>query len=249
MHFFEIKYETPPGLPPPYCYYFHLTGRVVQGTPQVEFDWVYHHREDLTEEEIIAEGFTGDDDYHWRGPLREVWLGQLEQKAAETPVVNRPDEEGAYLHVTVEAAHRVLLRGHPRNLTAWEYFLQELVQAVYETAGREAPLVLRFRKVEPGGKAVETRVQISFADRSVKRSGPGKEVAALSWEGMQGELQSIYALEYDAEAVGSKAPGEPGYYLDPGEDRWYELGKSARNPGGRKNHVGTVTRFMDGLLA
>jgi hypothetical protein len=245
MHFFEIQYETPPGLPPPYCYYFHLVGRVVEGSPQVTFDWVYTHREDLSEEEITGEGFTGDDDYHWQGTLHEAWLHQLERRAAKTQSVARPDEEGTYLYVTAEALNQVLLRGHPRNLTEWEYFLQELVQAIYETSGKEAPLRLRFRKVSSGGQAADAILEISFRDRSVKRTGPGK---APTWEGMQGELQPIYALEYDAQAASSKAPGEPGYYLDPGEDRWYELGKSARNQGGRKNHVAAVSRFMDDLL-
>ncbi len=92
-------------------------------------------------------------------------------------------------------------------------------------------------------------MEIRFRDRAVARTGPGKATGTLSWEGMQAELQSVYALQYDGEAALPKAPAEPGYYLDPGEDRWYELGKGARNPGGRKNHVAAVTRFMDGLLA
>lgn len=249
MHFFEVQYETPPGLPPPYCYYFHLVSRVVEGAAQVTFDWVYTHREDLSEEEITAEGFTGDDDYHWQGTLHAAWLHQLEKSAANTQAVARPDEEGPYLHVTAEAPHRVLFRGHPRNLTEWEYFLQELVQAIYETGGKEAPLQLRFRKVVAGAPAAEARVEIRFADRTVTRTGPGKATASLPWEGMQEELQPIYALQYDAEAAQPKAPGEPGYYLDPGEDRWYELGKSATNPAARKNHVAAVTRFVDKLLA
>lgn len=249
MHFFEIQYETPPGLPPPYCYYFHLVGRVVQGAPQVTFDWVYTHREDLSEEEITAEGFTGDDDYHWQGALHEAWLHQLEKSVAKTQAVAHPDEEGPYLHVTAEAAQRVLFRGHPRNLPEWEYFLQELVQAIYETAGKEAPLRLRFRKVVPGAPAAEAKVEIRFRDRAVAGTGPGKAAGSLPWEGMQGELQSVYALQYDAEAILPKAPAEPGYYLDPGEDRWYELGKSATNPSARKNHVAAVTRFIDKLLA
>jgi hypothetical protein len=248
MQFFEIQYETPPGLPPPYCYYFHLVGRVEQGVPQVKFDWVYNHREDLSEEEITAEGFTGDDDYHWQGALHETWLHQLEKNVDRTKAVAHPDEEGPYLHVTAEAAGRVLFRGHPRNLTEWEYFLQELVQAIYETAGKEAPLRLRFRKVAPGAPAVEAKVEIRFRDRAVVRSGPGPAAGALPWEAMQGELQSIYALQYDAEAALPKVPGEPGHYLDPGEGHWYELGKSATNPSARKNYVAAVTRFIDELL-
>ncbi len=247
MHFFEIQYETPPGLPPPYCYYFHLVGRVVEGAPQVTFDWVYTHREDLSEEEITAEGFTADDDYHWQGTLHQVWLQQLEKNVVKTQALTHPDENDPYLHITAETPHRVLFRGHPRNLTEWEYFLQELVQAIYETSGKEAALRLRFRKVGPDGKAAEVSVVISFRDRSVTRNGPGK-VPAPTWEAMPGELQSIYALEYDAEAALPKAPSAPGYYLDPGEDRWYELGKSAKNPSGRKNHMAAVTRFIDGLL-
>jgi hypothetical protein len=217
---------------------------VEQGVPQVKFDWVYNHREDLSEEEITAEGFTGDDDYHWQGALHETWLHQLEKNVDRTKAVAHPDEEGPYLHVTAEAAGRVLFRGHPRNLTEWEYFLQELVQAIYETAGKEAPLRLRFRKVALGAPAVEAKVEIRFRDRAVVRSGPGPAAGALPWEAMQGELQSIY----DAEAALPKAPGEPGHYLDPGEDHWYELGKSATNPSARKNHVAAVTRFIDELL-
>jgi hypothetical protein len=172
MHFFEIQYETPPGLPPPYCYYFHLVGRVVQGAPQVTFDWVYTHREDLSEEEITAEGFTGDDDYHWQGALHEAWLLQLEKNVAKTQAVAHPDEEGTYLHVTAEAVQRVLFRGHPRNLTEWEYFLQELVQAIYETAGKEARCTCASRKVTPGAPLPKQRWKsVSATARYSVRAG------------------------------------------------------------------------------
>lgn len=249
MQFFEVKYETPAGLPPPYCYYYHLIGRVVKGSLLVEFSWVYHHREDLTEEEIIDEGFTGNDDYNWKGALHEEWLRQLEKQLTGTKPAAGPREEEPYLHITAETAGRVLFRGHPRTLSEWEYFLQEFIQAIYETAGKEAPLRLRFRRVVQGTRAEEANIEVSFSDRSVKLPGKNKgSHSHLTWEEMQRELQSIYALEYDAEAAQPKAPGHPGYYLDPGEGQWYELGKSARNPSPRNNAIVPVTRFIDRLL-
>jgi hypothetical protein len=250
MQFLEVKYETPAGLPPPYCYYYHLIGRVVKGSLQVEFNWVYHHREDLTEEEITNEGFTGNDDYSWKGTLHEEWLRQWKKKLTGTKPATGPREEEPYLHITAEETGQVLFRGHPRNLSEWEYFLHEFIQAIYETAGKEAPLRLHFRRIVQGTGAAEAGIEVSFSYRSIKLLGKKQgNTPILTWEEMQRELQSIYALEYDAEAAVPKAPSHPGYYLDMGEGQWYELGKSARNPSPRNNVVAPVTRFIDRLLS
>ncbi len=250
MQFFEVQYETPAGLPPPFCYYYHLTGRVVKGSLQVEFSWVYHNREDLTEEEITDEGFTGNDDFSWKGSLHEEWLRQWKKKLSGTKPAAAPAETEPYLHITAEGTGQILFRGHPRNLSEWEYFLQEFIQAIYETAGKEAPLRLHFRRVAQGAGAAEAGIEVNFSDRSVKITGKKKgSTPGLTWEEMQQELQSIYGLEYDAEAALPKAPGQPGYYLDLGEGQWYELGKSARNPSPRTNYIAKITRFIDHLLS
>ncbi len=38
----------------------------------------YKGRENLSEEEIIEEGYTLDDDFEWKGEINSAWLQQIE---------------------------------------------------------------------------------------------------------------------------------------------------------------------------
>ncbi len=151
MQTFEVKYETSPALPPPYCYYYHIRGRETDGKPEIDFQWVYHNREDLSPEELEAEGFSAQDDFQWRGTLERVWLHLFEQEIARTRKATRTGQDQPYLYITYKKEGKIRFDGEPQNLGPWTTSSEELVQAVYETAGKEAPFSYSSaRSVLPG---------------------------------------------------------------------------------------------------
>lgn len=253
MQTFEVKYETPPALPPPYCYYYHIRARVTSRKPEVEFAWVYHNREELTAEEIQAEGFTTGDDFHWKGVLHPVWLSRFEQEISRTKAANRPGEDQPYLHITCQDKDRTVFEGEPQNLNQWEYFLQEFVQAIFETSGREAPLTIRLRRVSQTKEVSEAEVQVQFRDRKVVLL-PDKPSSVIpddltAWESVSQTLQALYLLETDDEKASPDAPLRPGYFFEYGTGLWYEPGESAADPSPKKKYSHAVIRFMDQLFA
>lgn len=251
MHFLEVKYETSPEVPPPYCYYYHVKGQVVDHTLRVTFDWVYHNREGLSEEDIAEEGFSGMDDYHWQGSLHSVWLEAFEKRLAKTGKATPNKEYLPYLHLTVKGEKETIFEGEPANVLDWDYFLQEFIQAIYETAEKEAPLQLGYKKISTEKEAISFEVVLHFKDRTVAarcQADHGKPKSLLiSWEAMQPVLQSIYALDYHPALALVQEPEQAGFYMQMGEEGWYELGKGARNPSKRKNHIAIITGFFENL--
>ena len=253
MKSLEVKYETPPALPPPYCYYYHIKGQVTGNQFQVDFHWVHHNREDLAVDEVEAEGFTANDDYHWSGNLHPVWLSQFEQHIAGTKKANRAGEDHPYLHITWQEKERIQFEGEPQNLEQWEYFMQEFVQAIYETSGREAPLELHFRKISSDKKVTEAKLLVLFRDRTVQVTfPPGSSqlpASTFDWEPMQKHLQSLFLLEPDDENAALKAPTSVGYFFQTGNGFWYQPGVTAVDPSPRKKHTQSVVQFMDQLFS
>jgi hypothetical protein len=253
MQTFEVKYETPPALPPPYCYYYHIRGRETDGRTEIDFQWVYHNREDLSPEEIEAEGFSAQDDFQWKGTREAVWLQQFEQEIARTRKATRTEQDQPYLHITFKKEGKIRFDGEPQNLGPWDYFLQELIQAVYETAGKEAPLQLQFRKVNPSGTVHEARVMVQFRDRQVKvfisKGNPEPPSHIIAWEAMGHALHALYMLEPDDEKASQTAPERPGYFFESGTGLWFEPGKSAADPSPQNKFSRSVIQFMDQLFS
>lgn len=250
MKSFEVKYETAPHIPPPYCYYYQIKGQEEAAGLRINFQWVYHQREELSTEEIEDEGFTGQDDYNWNGLLDQVWFREFDRLVSASRPTAHPDEEEAYLFITATEPGRVLFDGSPRNMTEWEYFLQELIQGIYETSGKEAPLHIRFKKISPDGSSVTHTITLEFGHRKLTLATTPSQgqplVRERDWDKSREVLQAIYTLDYHPEEASEKEPSTPGVYLDTGEGTWYELGKGANNPSPRKDYIGLIQRFFEG---
>jgi hypothetical protein len=248
----EIKYETDPGTPPPFCYYYHIRGKVEKGRLQVQFDWVYHHREDLSEEEIQDEGFTGQDDYHWQGDMDSVWLQPIYQLITKTKAAAKTSADQPFLELDIRTENRTLFQGEPMDMGAWEYLLQEFIQGIYETSGKEAPLFIRFKQVGANKTYRQGEMHLFFANRTIRlqlqTSGSRTVEPALDWDKTKQFLQHLYVLEFYPEQAQEKEPLRQGAFIDIGEGVWYELGKSACNPPGRTDYIALIERQMEAWL-
>lgn len=247
IHSFEIRYETAPDVPPPYCCYYHLQGKLHNDQLHVDFQWVHHHREELTEEEIMDEGFTGRDDFAWQGEINKVWLDEFEKLLRQTRRNEKPADSAAYLEIRANSLQATVFAGTPLNATEWEYVGQELIQGIYETAGKEAPLVIRFKKVFPDKTDLFVSLTFLFSRRIIqgllKQRTENKPFLA-DWEAVKPALSQLYALDYEPETAISREPTQPGLFVDPGEGAWYELGNETHNPSSQRKTEEAVVRFF-----
>jgi hypothetical protein len=247
---FEAKYETAPGVPPPYCHYYILKARVTPEGIDTRFDWVYHNREDLTAEEIEDEGFTANDDFAWQGKLSKNWLPPLEKLLRKTKQTTAAENDDTpYLELDFRTTEGGF-NGTPDRLDEWTYLLQELVQCVYETAGKEAPLQIRYKKITPG-ESLYGSVRMQFSDRTVTlqtRTNDSKmRQSAADWEIMKNLLETVFSLDYLPEKAETREPHQPGVYVDAGEGSWYALGKAALDPA-KSDALTRIEKAFDRLV-
>ena len=225
-----LYYASP--YPPPYAYRFTLVLRWQPEGLAVRYDQAYPDREELSEEDILEEGFTLDDDFHWQGSLPAVWRETLEATLARTSELrNSPPEAYApLLMLSVQYASLPQQEGYPGNTAEWEYLLQELVQAVYEASRQEHPLEIRYRDA-----AQLIRVRASFLHRrlTVDTDPPSAGSQPRDWAALAPLLRAVYLPHYDPEGGLTENPSSSGRYIDPGDGRWYALGQQVTNPGNK----------------
>lgn len=251
---FEVNFQTAGIIPPPYSHRYSLKGTVNQdGGLDVVFDIQYLDRDELTDDEVISEGFTLQDDFRWAGGLLPVWTEEVQKLAQKTIInkTNRPAEETEnrfWLNLEMDAGSPPL--GKPRNREGWEYAAQELIQAIYETAQIEAPLKLIYlRKMKD--KSVQLEMNIFFSKRTVKTQmqvGTIEKTKQLRWDDLNPILRMIYTGEFLAEKAVEKEPKHPGKFLNVGDGLWYEFGKSLKNPSGNNRYLTDMERTFDELL-
>ena len=229
----DIHYQTV-ALPPPYAYRYFLKMFPEGNALRVRLDWRYTDREELTSEEVEEEGFSMSDDFFWEGTLPEVWKSPLNDLLRSTQWLSNTAPDDTSLRVTVNDSDEQVTVGSPRNPETWEYFLQEVVQAVYEAAQREQPLRIAYLALRKGSEPVEIHWKASFLLREftqTQRLGDRQAKKQLPWSQLRSLLQVWYVPDYHPEKAEKSTPRQKGQYIDPGDGNWYQLGKAVTNPG------------------
>lgn len=241
----DIHYETLT-LPPPYAYAYGIQLKWEKRTADVELTWKYTDRDELSEEEVLEEGFTPDDDFHWQGQLPSVWVPVLNTLIDATELLPASATHGTLLTVAVADTQGNTSSGTPNNLQQWEYQLQELVQAVYEASQREHPLRIRYIDQRPSN-ATSITIEASFLHRrlvSTLRQGSKTTTQEVPWHELQTLLPVLYLPDYDIEQSVATQPRKPGRYIDPGDGRWYPLERAVKNPGKKDSISVMVNRLV-----
>ncbi len=243
--FLEIFSQTPPEIPPPYAHAYKISLSKSKSKEnknitelKVNFEIEYIFRDGLSNEEILAEGFSENDDYHWEGVLPAVWLTEIEDFLGKTAYQYEVLND-LYLKINDD-------KKTPENLEEWQYFVQELLQAIYEKAEHSLPLLIRLRSVETDKNADKTAdksvvksvvkngitlvLEPSFVERkvvaSLKKNKEKHQIIPISWEHFGLTLQKIYQLEYLQDKAREEEPQKNGFFIDNGQGFWYEEGKS-----------------------
>ena len=150
----ELTFQTV-DLPPPFANAISIKFRRENTDLWIDFNQEYLNREAISEEEIIEEGFSTNDDLAWKGSLNHSWQRDFDNLLTRTSVSAKAQESGNTLFLTSEGK-----QGFIDNAEAWEYFIQEVIQAIYERSGKEYEFLMIIRT-----KDTLHEIKGSFAQR------------------------------------------------------------------------------------
>lgn len=251
----HIRFDAGSLVPAPYHYTYSLDIQLADGSASYKID--YLHREELSEEEITDEGFTMDDDWQWQGTLTEAWQEALKEqidKQSWPKKQTSPKQEEGGLNIQLTGQdNSTLFNGIPADTASWEYYMQELVQAIYEIAQREAPFQLVYKEIGSGGSQHQIFLEASFAQRKITarqhQQGEEEEFAQPDWKELKNLMKSIYIPDYDYEQATVKEPKKRGKYIATGEGLWFKFGESLTEPDTRSNSLDRLENELKGLFS
>lgn len=225
----KIRYQTARSLPAPYAYFYTLTARPVGNDVTIDLALTYPDRDDIDDDELMAEGFTRDDDFSWSGRLPGAWLRALGDVVGQTRLQPLDEEElgeeDDFWEITLDGGNGAGAAGKPANADDWQYLVQELIQATYEADKRERPFELTFLDIDSRGPGRELVLTASFVDRTViVRDRNGRNGSRmLSWSSLQRVMSAVYSVDFDPDATLDRRPKTTGQWLNLGTDDWHDI--------------------------
>jgi hypothetical protein len=227
MSTFSLKYQTSENIPPPFAHAIELSGEIEQNKElALSFELSYLGRDLLTEEEILDEGFSANDDFNWKGTLPDVWKDILygNLRSAKPLKIKGLEPHQPFWQVDFNGESF-----YPSNAEKLSYLIEEIQQAIYEKAERELPLHLIFYKNQVG-ETKEVTIQASFAERRVRITRSENDIvgrtSVLPWEELNFILKNTYSGEFIMEVAFNQKPSHKGTFVNIGDGYWYEVGKS-----------------------
>ncbi len=239
--------------PPPYSYQYEFVLNPQHNQLQVSYQLTYTERNTLTEEEILEEGFMPNEDFSWEGPLPAIWLQALQEIMAKTQKLkpNLSNDQPNLIRLQLTDMENQLQEGVPNNLEGWEYFLQEMTQAVFELSQKEQTLIIRYREIGRHKQTIDTSFQPVFSQRKLQveiQQNSKTQQKTIGWQKLKPLLKAVYLPDYDNAKASSAMPDRPGRYIDPGEGIWYDIRKDLTNPGKQYDAIGAMEREIERLI-
>ena len=238
-------------MPPPFSHKYRIELDLENKDPFVNIYLKYTDRDELSEDEIMDEGYTLNDDFEWKGILPQLWKEAVLAKINQSNFIkNKQPSSGhiPFLELTLVHSNENTQHLIPAEEKTWEPFLQEIIQAGFEKAGKEKPLLIRFVSIV-NKKTTLKELVLSFADRNLLINiGDGNAnhlEKKLSWQSGQKLMKNIYILEYPVEKGIHKFPSTEGNYIDMGDGIWYDLDKDVDSPTNRKDLVKELIGILD----
>ena len=153
-------------MPPPYCYTTSLEISPQRNQLHLSLKLDYHSREDMSLEEVEAEGFSDNDDFEWVGNLGKNWFEAFQHIWSKTKVIQ---SHSPNFVIQVNGGEKQSVSQDSKK--QFEFFVQELIQAVYEIEGLQEILVLDFLD---NRSAMHDKIKVSFQDRQFDLIQNGK---------------------------------------------------------------------------
>ncbi|MHA4740047.1 hypothetical protein [Dyadobacter sp. MSC1_007] len=222
---YTIRFQTAPVVPAPFSHFYTLEMDIASETSvDVDFSITYNDREELSEDDLLDEGFSPDDDYEWKGNVPGVWIDEFREILGSSKIIRKREESEFEDFIEIELDEqekRVTI--YPVDKERWSYFLQEFMQAIFETAGREKPFELTYVDIDADHKTV-IDLKASFAKKEftlIKNSGTARK---LDWNQLQKIMDTVYKAEFVPDNASESKPTKRGKYITAGDGLWYQLG-------------------------
>lgn len=252
----EVNYSTE-NIPAPFSYQYQVQITLpshISDVLNIKYSLSYTDREDLEEDEILEEGFSMEDDFEWEGNLPMIWLAELQDLFKKTSwnQKNIPDKNRtSNLHIKLLTKTKEEKESKPANQEQWEYFMQEMTQAIYEISERELPLVVKYKEIDDQKKELMITLQPLFSSRTVaikvEKEKNSAEEKQIGWNDLKPILKSVYYPDYDYEHALEMVPPKKGKYIDNGEGVWYEFGIGVKNPDKNTDSLERLERSLKEL--
>ncbi len=242
---FAAKFATQEDIPAPFSHVYSLHGHL-NGPFELEYSIHYTDREDLTEDEILEEGFTLDDDRQCKGQVPAVWQNEVLRLLTRTKAAKQPKPGTHDLILNLTSSDGSIAELRPGNQPEWEYLLQELAQALLESAKQEAPLHLQFCSQRSAEQQL-IQVEISFAERQGQLIQTKRAPIHLPWATCKEVIKLTFTLDLDPELALDHLPKQRGFFVSTVPGQWYEGGVAAKSPSARNNVLGKLEELVANL--
>lgn len=210
----KVSYQTLV-LPPPHSFAYTLDLEFLDHELKIDYNLEFLNRDEVTLEEIEEEGYSANDDFKWSGTLGREWVEDLADDMLQAELEEENEELDVYLHLEINHNGETD-SGLAVMAEDWDYRLQELIQAIYEKAGIEKPLLLKIIHIQ-GGQRSYDEVKASFEHKSAKINSKD-----ISWEDLHEVMSQVYIVEYDGEST--EKPTKDGLWIDPdGESGYFKF--------------------------
>jgi hypothetical protein len=231
--------------PPPYSHVYRLALDWSSSDLNVELELHYTDREDLTEDEILDEGFTANDDYSYKGTLDSVWKKVISIEFEKTKWSGRQLEEGGLTLSAVENGKTGVAKV-PANQETWQMLAQDVIQAIYETSNKEAPLTVNYHQVT-NEEIVDCSITMNFSTREAIFVSKN-ESRTINWEYAVQLLKLVFSPDYNYDIAKETAGTKRGSYIECGDGYWHELGKGVINIDTSFDAVGKIKAGFENLI-
>lgn len=232
-------------IPPPYSHVYRLSLDWSSSELLTELEIHYTDREDLTEEEILDEGFTLADDYSFKGSLDYVWKKVVSIEFEKTKWSGRQLEEGGLTLAALEGGG-IGPAKVPADQETWQMLAQDVIQAIFETSQKEAPLTVNYRQVT-NEEIEDSSLTMKFSTREAIFNLQN-ESRIINWEYAVQLMKMVFTPDYNYEVAKETAGTKRGSYIECGDGYWHELGKGVVNIDTSFDAVGRIKDAFENLI-
>ncbi len=232
---FKLFYESPSDIPAPYHFEALFEFKSFENEKlELSLHVQYLEREDFTSEELISEGLSVEDKFEWSGELPIIWKNRLALSFSKYKS-GSCDPKDAEPFIAIEAANSSTYI--PRFLDFEENLVQELMQAIFEVAGKEYPLFLGFQFKDENDIWNKYQGDMSFANLNFTYSNSSGQVDTISdWDKLQDIVNTVFIAEFITDKALEDLKKSNAFAVFPGDGFWYIAGDSLRKPSGNTNY-------------